>query len=100
MGFVSAFGSIVYSFESVGAIFEIRSDMLKPKEFRRLMIFTNTWAAVIFFIFAHICATGFGDSARKVVLFNLDANNQLTLVSYIFYSISLLVSVPLLNLPA
>jgi len=61
MGFVTVFGSIVFSFESVGAIFEIRSDMKKPKEFRGLMMLTNVLAALIFFLFAHICASGFGN---------------------------------------
>ena len=98
---------ILYSFEGICLILPVESVMKEPQQFQRVFTGSMILVAIIFASFASLCAYSFGNVTNgSITAFLLQAFAQdssmvfLIMVANAFVSVSVILSYPLMLLPA
>lgn len=93
-------GMSIFTFEGVAMILPIQSSMKEPDLF--WSVFSKTFAgiAALFTLFGLLGYVAWGNSVQTVVLLNLPHHSGLSATVKVGYMIALMLSVPLMFLPA
>ncbi|KAH9945045.1 transmembrane amino acid transporter protein-domain-containing protein [Epithele typhae] len=93
-------GTAVFSFEGIGLVIPVTDAMREPRKFPAVL------TGVMLFLMVLFCGGGvmsyltFGADVQTVVIVNLDTTSRFTQVVQFFYSLAILLSVPLQLFPA
>lgn len=93
-------GTAVFSFEGIGLVIPITDAMKEPRKFPAVL------TGVMLFLMVLFCGGGvmsyltFGANVQTVVIVNLDTTSKFTQAVQLFYSLAIMLSVPLQLFPA
>ncbi|KAH9068485.1 transmembrane amino acid transporter protein-domain-containing protein [Lactarius deliciosus] len=93
-------GTAVFSFEGIGLVVPITDSMREPHKFPMVLSGVMIFVLVLFGSAGALSYLTFGSDINTVVIVNLDTSSRLTQAVQFFYSLAILLSVPLQLFPA
>ncbi|KAH9177420.1 transmembrane amino acid transporter protein-domain-containing protein [Lactarius sanguifluus] len=93
-------GTAVFSFEGIGLVVPITDSMREPHKFPMVLSGVMIFVLVLFGSAGALSYLTFGSEINTVVIVNLDTSSRLTQAVQFFYSLAILLSVPLQLFPA
>lgn len=93
-------GTAVFSFEGIGLVIPITDSMREPHKFPMVLSGVMISLLLLFGGAGALSYLAFGSEINTVVIVNLDTSSRLTQAVQFFYSLAILLSVPLQLFPA
>lgn len=94
------FGVVIFAYEGIGVVFDIRASMKEPKDFKSLFKIEIVFLMIVYSLFPALCVVALGDNLPEIVLFSLPTNNLFFLFIQIAYVFSALLGYPTQFYPA
>lgn len=93
-------GTAIFTFEGIGLIIPVQSDMKEPERFPGLLKIVMAGITVLFVSVGAISYVAYGSNTETVLLLNLPKNNSVVTGVQLLYSVAILLSTPLQLFPA
>ena len=89
-----AFASILFAYEGIGLLLEIRASVASKKEFSKVLRYAFVASTITYTVFGTVGKLAFGDSVEPVIFMNLDQNNKFIVLLEVGYLFALMISLP------
>lgn len=93
-------GTAIFAFEGIGLIIPVQDSMKHPEKFPLLLALVIGTSTVLFITIASVGYLSYGSHIKTVILLNLPQKNIFVNLIQLFYSLAIMLSVPLQLFPA
>lgn len=92
--FAIAFATILYAYEAIGMLLEIRSSVADDNKFGKVLYYSFIASTVTYLIFGTVGKLAYGDATQSVIFLNLNQNDKLLVFLEFGYLFGLLITIP------
>ena len=92
-------GTLIYGFEGIALMLPIKSEMLKPFKFERILAYMMITIILVFLWFSTLSVFAYGSEVKDIVSLNLP-KTPLVSIMLLFYVIAAILTIPLFLYPA
>ena len=89
-----AFASILFAYEGIGLLLELRASVPNKKEFKKVMRYSLFFSTLAYFLFGTFGKLAFGADVEAVVFLNLDQSNNFLVILEFAYLLALTTALP------
>ncbi|OTB02394.1 hypothetical protein M426DRAFT_322668 [Hypoxylon sp. CI-4A] len=98
--FTLTIGAAIFTFEGIGLILPIQSEMTKPERFEWLLCIVMTIITVLFTAVGALCYATFGENTQIEIINNYPQGSKLVNAVQFLYSAAVLIGTPVQLFPA
>ncbi|CAI8508758.1 unnamed protein product [Pichia kudriavzevii] len=93
-------GVAIFAFEGIGLIIPIQQSMRNPEDFPKVLLAVISVCCFLFIGIGWLCYATYGEDVQTMVILNLPQDSYAVISIQFFYSLAIMLSVPLQLLPA
>lgn len=89
-----AFASILYAYEGIGLLLEIRASVANSREFNKVLTYAFFASTLLYCLFGTMGKLAFGSNVESVIFLNLNQDNTFIVLLEFGYLFSLIIAIP------
>ena len=92
--FPVAFATILYAYEGIGLLLEVRSSVAESSKFNKVLDWSFVVSTISYLLFGTVGALVYGDATQPIIFLNLDQTDKFIVFVEFMYLIAIILGIP------